>query len=106
MIKCYCKFLLLQIFSVDQSNGEAAHLFGPTPAEAKALNQPIHEAQTSESHQEELTEPVPNKRTKYTSSIQLTESVALQANSGNKSSPIPPLADNYNDWIAKGKPIM
>ena len=58
---------------MNQSNGEPACFFGPTPAEAKALNQATHEAQTSESPQEELTVPVPNKRMKYTSDIQLRQ---------------------------------
>ena len=99
MINCYCKSLLFQLFSVDQSNRGAACFFGPTPTEPKSLNQPTHDAQTSESPQEELTEPVPNKRMKNTSSTQLTESVALLGNPDNESSTIPLPANNYNDWI-------
>ena len=106
MINCYSKGLLFELFSVDQSNREAACFFGPTPAEAKALNQPTHEAKTSESPQEELSEPVPNKRMKNTSSTQLTETFPLLGNSDNESSTIPLPANNYNDWMAKGKPII
>ena len=91
---------------MDQSNREAACFFGPTPTEPKSLNQPTHEAQTSESPQEELTEPVPNKRMKNTSSTQLTESVALLGNPDNESSTIPLPANNYNDWMAKGKRVV
>ena len=86
------------------SNGEPECFFGPTPAEAKALNQPTHEAQT-ESPREELTVPVPNKRMKYTSDILLTESIALADNSDHKSSTSALPANNHTDWMAKGEKI-
>merc|ERR1711963_20926 len=85
--------------SVDQSNRGAVCFFVPTPTKPKSLIQPTHDAQTSESPQEELTEPVPNKRMKNTSSTQLTESVALLGNPDNESSTIPLSANNYDDWI-------
>ena len=90
---------------MDQSNNEAC-FFGPTPAEAKALDQPIRKAQTIESHQDNPPEPVPNKRVKYALSVQLNENEALVDNSDNKSSTIPLPANKYSDWMAKGKRVV
>ena len=90
---------------MDQSNNEAS-FFGPTPAEAKALDQPIRKAQTTESYQDKPNEPVPNKRVRYALSVQLNENEALVDNSDNKSSAIPLPANNYNDWMAKGKRVV